>query len=320
MFHPALFQCAHGFNSGTSYKDPVGWRPGMADVFKWMIQRGDDNTIIAATDARNPKIRFQLQPIVGETQKDEQKYLETHIIYKGQPHKSGFRFPGRRKVCGALHNMETVVGSLPVSRVRMRTRSRATFSAGGESSTHTMSYSGVHWRTLSSLPRMAVDVKEAVTGITAPVSDELVFKETKTRGHPLFWMEILDVEWHITFFRDTHVTHVLDVSPGSGAAACAAAVLNISYEGIAMSAKHAAWLDNIMDKAVFAAVQLRGIEKDAKGKAVDSDAKQLQDNVLAFFKDLVEEGRKYLTRDSHQPEDDDLIDDADDDDEGESKQ
>ena len=81
----------------------------MADVFKWMIQRGDDNTIIAATDARNPKIRFQLQSIVGETQKDEQKYLETHIIYKGHPHKSDFRFPVR-KVFGALPNMETVVG------------------------------------------------------------------------------------------------------------------------------------------------------------------------------------------------------------------
>ena len=314
MFHPALFQEPHGFASGTSYKDPVAWRPEFADVFKWMIFRGDDNTIIAATDARNPKIRFQLQSIIGETQKDEQKYLETHIIYKGHPYKSDFRFPSR-KVFGALPNMETVVGSLPVSRVRMRTRSRATFSACGESSTHTMSYSGVHWRTLSSLPRMAIDVKEAVTGITGPVSDELVFKETKTRGHPLFWRETLDVEWHIAFFRDTHATHVLDVSPGSGAAACAAAVLNISYEGIAMSAKHATWLDNIMDKAVFAAIQLRSIATDGKGKAVDSDAKQLQDNVLAFFKDLIEEGRKYVEREC-QPaaDDDDLIDDDDDDD------
>ena len=279
-----------------------------------MICRGDDNTIIAATDARNPKIRFQLQSIVGDTQKDEQKYLETHIIYKGHPYKSDFRFPSR-KVFGALPNMETVVGSLPVSRVRMRTRSRATFSACGESSTHTMSYSGVHWRTLPSLPRMAIDVKETVTGITAPVSDELVFKETKTRGHPLFWRETLDVEWHIAFFRDTHATHVLDVSPGSGAAACAAAVLNISYEGIAMSAKHAAWLDNIMDKAAFAAIQHRVIEKDAKGKVVNSDAKLLQDNVVAFFKDLIEEGRKYVERE-YQPaaDDDDLIDDDDDDD------
>ena len=297
----------------------------MSDVFKWMLQRGDDNTIVVATDARNAKIRFNLQAIVGETQKDEQKYLETHIVYKGHPHKSDFRFPSR-KVFGALSNMETAVGVLPVSRVRMRTRSRATFSACGESSTHTQSYSGVHWRTLASLPRMAIEVKEAVTGVPVPTSDEFVFKETKTKGHPLFWKETLDVELHIAFFKDTHVTHVLDVTPGSGAAMCAAAVLNINYEGIAMSAKHAAWLDNIMDKAIFAAIQVRSsytdTTVDAKGKAVvDSDAKQLQENVLLYFKDLIEEGRKYVQRECCQPAaDDDSIDDADDEEDDESQQ
>ena len=82
-----------------------------------------------------------------------------------------------------------------------------------------------------------------------------------------------------------------------------------------MSAKHAAWLDNIMDKAAFAAIQHRVIEKDAKGKVVNSDAKLLQDNVVAFFKDLIEEGRKYVERE-YQPaaDDDDLIDGDDDDD------
>ena len=284
-----------------------------------MIQRGDENTIVAATDARSPKIRLQLQTIVGESQKDEQKYLETHIMYRGVPRKGDFRFPSR-KVFGALPNVETVIGVLPVSRVRMRTRSRATFSACGESSTHTRSYSGVDWRTLSSLPRMALGVKDEVTGITSPVHDDLVAKETKTRGHPLFWRETLDVEWHVAFFRDTHATHVFDVSPGSGAAACAAAILNISYEGVAMSAKHAAWLDNIMDKAIFAAIQMRDIATDGKGKVADSpDAKQLQANVVAFFKDLIEEGRKYVEHECHQPADDDSIDDADDDGEGEAR-
>ena len=173
---------------------------------------------------------------------------------------------------------------------------------------------------------MAIEVKEAVTGVPVPTSDEFVFKETKTKGHPLFWKETLDVEWHIAFFKDTHVTHVLDVTPGSGAAMCAAAVLNINYEGIAMSAKHAAWLDNIMDKAIFAAIQVRSsytdTTVDAKGKAVvDSDAKQLQENVLLYFKDLIEEGRKYVQRECCQPAaDDDSIDDADDEEDDESQQ
>ena len=88
--------------------------------------------------------------------------------------------------------------------------------------------------------------------------------------------------------------------------------MDISYEGIAMSAKHAAWLDNIMDKAIVAILRLREIPKDAKGKA-DPEAKAFQEHVMAFFNDLIEEGRKYVERDCRQVEDDDIEDDDDDD-------
>ena len=42
---------------------------------------------------------------------------------------------------------------------------------------------------------------------------------------------------------------------------------------------------------------------------VNPQAKQLQDNVVALFKDLIEEGRKYVERECHQPaaDDDDSI-------------
>ena len=137
-----------------------------------MLANRDDNTIVAAIDARSPRIRFQLQTIVFELQKDEQKHLENHM-YAGMPSKGDIRFPSR-KIYGALPNVETVVGVLPVSRVRMKTRTRANFSACGEKNTHTRSYSGVPWRSLYSLPRMALDVKELATGITSPVYDAAV--------------------------------------------------------------------------------------------------------------------------------------------------
>ena len=86
--------------------------------------------------------------------------------------------------------------------------------------------------------------------------------------------------------------------------------MDISYEGIAMSPKHAVWLDNIMDKAIFAALRLREIPMDARGKQ-DTEAKELRDNVLAFFKDLVEEGRKFVERECRAVEDDG-IDEGDD--------
>ena len=146
------------------------------------------SSIVAATDARNPKIRFKLQSSVFESQRDENKHLENHIMYKGTPRKGDIRFPSRQ-VYGALSNMETVIGVLPVSRVRMMTRARANFSACGETNTHTRSYSGVPWRSFESLPRMALDVKDGVTGITSPVYEEPVMKETRTSGHPIFWRD-----------------------------------------------------------------------------------------------------------------------------------
>ena len=203
-------------------------------------------------------------------------------MYSGLPSKTDIRFPSR-KVYGGLSNVEAVVGELPVSRVRMKTRDCDNYSACGETSTHTRSYSGLPWRSLASLPRIALNVKEQLTGVGAPTYDDVVHKETKSKGPPRFWRETLDVEWFIAFFKDLHVTHVFDVTPGSGAAACAAAILDISYEGVAMSAKHASWVDNIMGKAIFAAVRLR----ETHQAEADPEA-ELRENVIEYFKDLMQ--------------------------------
>ena len=66
MFSPELFQCKEVFASATSYKENVAWRAEMGEVLQWMLARGDDSTIVAATGARNPKIRNKSQSIVFE--------------------------------------------------------------------------------------------------------------------------------------------------------------------------------------------------------------------------------------------------------------
>ena len=136
MFSPQLLQSSDVFASVTAYKDETCWRPDMAVVFNWMLDRADDSTIVAATDARSPKIRHHLLTIVYNHQTDEEQHLDNHIMYKAMPSKADIRFP-RRKVYGAVSNVETVVGVLPVSRVRMKTRQRENFSACGETCTHT---------------------------------------------------------------------------------------------------------------------------------------------------------------------------------------
>ena len=171
----------------------------MADVFNWMLSRVVENTIVASTDARNPKIRYQLQSILFLQQKDEAKHLENHIIYSGLPSRGDIRFPSC-KVYGGLSTLETVVGTLPVSRVRMKTRTRDNFAAFGKTHTHTRFYSGVFWRGSSDLPRLALVDKEGLTGVNSPTYDDAVQKECKTRGYPLFWRETLDVGWYVAYF------------------------------------------------------------------------------------------------------------------------
>ena len=278
-------------------------------IFSFVRFHCEDSHIVCATDAKNPKIRFKFQSVVFEMVKDEMKHLENNITHKGLPCSLDIRFPNR-KTYGALSNMETVVLALPFSRSKMRARPRLNYSACAEKTSHSRSYSAVPWRSLSSLPRMALDVKEGVVGVTLPVYPEIVTKEASRKGHPFFLAEVLDVEWYISFFKDLHATRVFDIAAGSGAAACAAAILDIEYEGIAMSSKHAAWLDNIMDKAIFAIVTEREVPRDAQDKP-DKEVIQLQDNVKAYFQDLVEEGRKFVVR-AEEEEEDDIGDDDDD--------
>ena len=112
------------------------------------------------------------------------------------------------------------------------------------------------------------------------------------------------------FLKDIHATRVFDLCAGSGATACAAAFLDIPYEGIAMNAKHAVWLNNIMDKAIFAIVHLREVEVDNKNKE-SAEAATLRKDVMTYFKDLVEEGRKFVERQYWEEEEDDIEDDDD---------
>ena len=89
--------------------------------------------------------------------------------------------------------------------------------------------------------------------------------------------------------------------------------MNLNYEGVAMSAKHASLLGNILDKAIFAVMRLRDIPTAASGNIIKSDLedKESQDNVTDNFKDSIEEGRKYVERvEVHDEEEDRIEEDA----------
>jgi hypothetical protein len=277
----------------------------MDDALRWMIKHRRQDTILVVSDARSGKILSKMQAILYDHQRDESKHLRLGVTFQGHPAKSDIRYPGRG-IYGGLCNQEQFVGVLPVAKVRMQTRPRAAFSACGEKNSHTQTYTGVPWRHVNTLPRMSISVKDDVTGIPSPAYQQSVIEETRKIGHPLFWQEVFHVEWYINFFKDTNACRVFDLAIGSTAAACAAAYLGIPYEGIAMSKKHAIWGNNIMDKAIFFILKMREIPKDSNGKK-DPDAVKLQADLAAYFKDKVEEGRKYIERETEEEDDDDDI-------------
>ena len=159
---------------------------------------------------------------------------------------------------------------------------------------------------------MSEQEKEAMTGITLPDYGAEVVEVvgTKGPGHPLFWGESKGVEFYIALFQDFNVTSCWDLTPGSGSAACAAAMLGITYEGVTMNEKHANWLNNIMDKAIFA------ILSDKTDDKADAKAKETRAEIQCHFATLVEEGRQYLQLGGDGDTEDDASDDADDDDNG----
>lgn len=274
----------------------------MDAAIKWMLGQRRPDTIVAATDARSSKINCKFSTHLFDAQKDEARHLRLGITFQGNPARMDMRYP-QRAIFAGLNNQLSVLGLLPVSKVRMQTRPRSQFSNCGEKNSNTQTYSGVPWRGLPSLPRMSLEVKDEVTGITSPAFPQALMEETRKKGHPLFWSEVLDVEWFINFFKDMNATRVFDLAVGSTAAACAAAYLGVPYEGIAMSKKHAQWCNNIMDKAIFAILHMKDVPKDSKGKK-DSEAVRLHADIAMYFKDLVEEGRKYVEREVVEDDDD----------------
>ena len=167
-----------------------------------------------------------------------------------------------------------------------------------------MSYSKAEIRKLSSMPHIALNSVGDISGLTAPVQEAKVVKFAGSKGIPLFWQEKKEVDLWVALFKDLGATHVFDITPGHGAAACASALLDITYEGVAMNEQHATWLDNVLDKVIFTIIN---------DKPSD-DFKEHQPDVKKYFAALVEEGRKFLCKSNVKDAENDPEDEEDEDD------
>ena len=286
-----------------TFHSPLVMTDVLRDAMKWMLTVRGANTVVMVLDGRSHKIRKEAERMMDEHVADENKLLENTIIY-AQPSRKDPRFQ-RRKIFGGFKH-ESMRAVLPVHQVHMKSKPRKHYNACKESSTHNTSYTGVPVRQFQSLPRMSLQAKEEILGVTLPAYKEEVVAACGARGHPLFAQEVKDVDFFAAMFDDYNIDHVWDLSIGSCAAACAAAALGINYEGVAMNEKHASWCERIMDKAMFAII----------ADSDDSEDKKLREDLRSFFGPLIEEARQYLASGEVSDDDDETEDDPEGDDSG----
>ena len=101
----------------------------------------------------------------------------------------------------------------------------------------------------------------------------------------------------ITFWQDIvehlGVTHIVDLTPGSGALAVAASGA-AQYEGIAADDAHRDWLDNIVDRCVmYKAGHEQGYAKDTLGGDPEFVA-----NASRYFGGTMMDARRWLMPDA----------------------
>ena len=135
---------------------------------------------------------------------------------------------------------------------------------------------------------------EQILGRAAAAGAEVAVKphvqeEIDRRGHPLFWAEYKSVHFFRVVFNMFDVTHVFDVTPGSGAAGAAALALGAQYDGYCVNTAHKQWLDNLMDSAIFALA----VESNEVALAVGATEEHVG-HIKMFFSSTVKDAKRYL--------------------------
>ena len=116
------------------------------------------------------------------------------------------------------------------SKTKLKLQKRELFNCLGETSTHCCSYSGVPVRPTSELPMIAANDKPKLLGISKSLP-EVPLKWSAKHGAviPAFWCESKPISFWRALLQDVGVTHVFDLTSGSGALLEASLANGIHY-------------------------------------------------------------------------------------------
>jgi hypothetical protein len=248
-----LFVTAADLCTGDNHPEP--WKTiGKANlkVFEEHLQFLDRQKGVAdllmATDGRMRDARRCIEDVW----KDRQHLAEGTITYHG----TCVRGSAPKKILWNSAKVETIYAAFPMNRTQLPTKEREALqkqgTSSGEKTTGDPTYTGVAFRTTSSLPRCDPETKRLIYAKTEALPDVPdKISNAVGAGEPLIWQESKSVDLWCALLADLDVGAVFDCAPGSGALAEASMSHGIHYVGVCANSKHLAWLQNVIDRAAL---------------------------------------------------------------------
>ena len=237
----------HNEDAGAAWASLPIWKEQMHHSVRFMMSKQGQGELLAFADGRARSCRRELEKIVEQAR----NFSEVTIIYKSSPRLG-------RRVAWSSDNREMVYLSLPVARVQMPVKPRASEqgSASGESTTHDSTYSGVSPMPWGSMPVLSAENKAKILGIVP--SKPRVQLYDAAHGMPLFWSERKTQAFWRDLFADLGASCIVDTTPGCGTAACAAMAMELPYVGMVKNSCHANFLANVADRSALHMMRTKG--------------------------------------------------------------
>ena len=285
----AFILCADTFDyrKQRSAKPSVEWNDEMGHLLKWLKPHMDNHTMVILFDGRSRTCRRKFEDWICEVFPDELRQVELRIIYAGVTAGADPREP-KKKVAFSDTCSESVFVGLPMPKTVMKAKPRPSFAGGGDHTTHSQVYAPVPKRSLESLPRLQKAEKEAMIG--APLEDDVHagLAAVLAAGHPLYLNEVKGVDLLMQLLSDLDVGHVVDLSPTSGALAAAAAMKNITYDGLCFNDMHKQWLEDVTNRTMLKVLTVA--EADAKNQD-----KGLAEDIKKYFAASISDAEKLMS-------------------------
>ena len=274
----------------------------VADEFsaaiRFLVQKKETQDILIVANGRS---RAAEAAIVSSDLFQHKDANAMTIVYQSADPKQDARISKRAQPLKGM-NTEILHVVMPALKTRAL-KPRKYFNKCGEATTFEPTLTGVPHRPMPSIPRVDKAGVDQILGRSAAAGADVAIKphiqaEIDKRGHPLFWAEYKSMQLFKVLFSQFDVTHVLDITPGSGAAAAGALSIGANYDGFCVNTHHKQWLDDLMDCTIFALA----VESDEVATAVGASKEHVA-QIKMFFSAAVKGAKRYLAEGAPAEED-----------------